>query len=218
MLIEAHELYRFHHRGGEEVRALRGVDFTLARGEFVALIGPSGSGKSTLLDCLAGLDDPDGGTVTVEGRPISRQPEPVRRRIRRGMGLMRQQGNLFSHLTVAENLAEVQQVAGQSDRGAAQHLLQEIGLSHRADAYPAALSGGERARAGLAVALAGDPRILLLDEPTGEVDAATEAAILLVLVARCRSGVGMVAATHNPALARAAGRVVGLREGKVQHG
>ena len=121
MLIEAHELYRFHHRGGEEVRALRGVDFTLARGEFVALIGPSGSGKSTLLDCLAGLDDPDGGTVTVEGRPISRQPEPVRRRIRRGMGLMRQQGNLFSHLTVAENLAEVQQVAGQSDRGAAQH-------------------------------------------------------------------------------------------------
>lgn len=218
MLIEARELYRFHHRGGEEVKALRGVDFTLDPGEFVALIGPSGSGKSTLLDCLAGLDDPDGGMVTVQGRALSRQPERIRRRVRRGMGLMRQKGNLFAHLTVAENVMEAQAVTGKPDMGAVRQILDEIGLLHRAGAYVPTLSGGERARAGLAVALAANPRILLLDEPTGEVDAATEAAILKVLAARCRGGVGLVAATHNPAFAQASDRVVGLREGKVQHG
>jgi putative ABC transport system ATP-binding protein len=217
MLIEARELYRFHHLGGEEVKALRGVDFSLAPGEFVALVGPSGSGKSTLLDCLAGLDDPDGGMVTVEGRPISRQPEAVRRKIRRGMGLMRQKGNLLPHLTVTENVLEAQSVVGRGDLSEVLQLLEEMGIAHRAGACPPALSGGERARAGLAVALAARPRILLLDEPTGEVDAATEAAIVNLLRARCAAGVGLVAATHNPALGKAASRTVGLAEGKVLH-
>ncbi len=213
--VEARSLYRFFRAGEEETLALRGVSLTVAAGEFVVVVGPSGSGKSTLLSCLAGLDEPDGGTVLVEGARMSHQPEPVRAGIRaRRIGFLAQSVNLFGHLTVAGNVAFVRALA--PNRG---HLgdgpLEWVGLAGRARAYPAELSGGESARAGLAVALANDPAVVLADEPTGELDRTTEAGVLDLLVVAARGGTAVVVASHSAAVAAVADRVVRLENGRV---
>lgn len=208
-------MYRFFRAGEEETLALRGVSLTVAAGEFVVVVGPSGSGKSTLLSCLAGLDEPDGGTVLVEGARMSHQPELVRAGIRaRRIGFLAQSVNLFGHLTVAGNVAFVRALA--ADRGRpGDGLLESVGLAGRAWAYPAELSGGESARAGLAVALANDPAVVLADEPTGELDRTTEASVLDLLVAAARGGTALVVASHSPAVAAVADRVVRLDDGRV---
>ncbi len=219
LALEAQELYRFFHSGEEEVKALRGVDFSLAHGEMVALVGPSGSGKSTLLMCLSGLDEPDGGKVSIMNEPMSRKPEAVKASLRaRYLGLMQQKNNLFSHLTVAENMAFAQGIARQQDAKKATGILIKFGIGERSGSLPGQLSGGEKARASLAAALAGGPRILLLDEPTGEVDAQSETAILSFLAEFCKEGGTVVAATHNESIARAASRVCTMRDGKLSNG
>jgi putative ABC transport system ATP-binding protein len=214
--VEARSLYRFFRAGEEETLALQGVSLTVAAGEFVVVVGPSGSGKSTLLSCLAGLDEPDGGTVLVEGRRMSHQPEPVRARIRaQRIGFLAQSTNLFDHLTVAANLSFVHALTADPHRPRRTGLLAAVGLDARARAYPGELSGGESARAGLAVALANDPAVVLADEPTGELDSATEADVLRLLVEAARGGVAMVVASHSPAVAAAADRIVRLDDGRV---
>ena len=219
LALEARELYRFFHSGEEEVKALRGVDFSLAEGEMVALVGPSGSGKSTLLMCLSGLDEPDGGKVSIMSEPMSRKPEAAKARLRaKYLGLMQQKNNLFSHLTVAENMAFAQGIAGQQDTGKATNILNRFGIGERSNSLPGQLSGGEKARASLAAALAATPRILLLDEPTGEVDAQSENAILAYLADFCKEGGAVVTATHNETIARAASRVCIMRDGKLSNG
>lgn len=214
-VLTGKELYRFFRAGDEETQALRGVSLTLTAGELVAVVGPSGSGKSTLLACLAGLDEPDGGTVRVCGSRLSHQSEQVRTRLRASwIGMVLQTGNLFDHLTVAQNV----QVTPRLVRGDRRHgtdLLAELNIDHRANAYPGQLSGGELARAGLAVALANDPAVLLADEPTGELDDATEAAVLDLLVDRARRGVAVLVASHSPAVAAAADRVLVLTDGQL---
>ena len=206
--IEARSLYRFFRAGEEETLALQGVSLSVAAGELVVVVGPSGSGKSTLLACLAGLDEPDGGTVLVAAERMSHQPEPVRTRMRaRRIGIMTQSSNLFDHLTVGANLAFL--------RPTRTDLLDRVGLSTRAGAYPGELSGGEAARAALAVALAADPVVVLADEPTGELDGATEATVLALLVAAARRGVAVIVASHSPAVAAAADRVVRLDDGRL---
>ncbi|HEY0812479.1 MAG TPA: ATP-binding cassette domain-containing protein [Pseudonocardia sp.] len=213
--VEARSLYRFFRAGEEETLALQGVSLTVAAGEFVVVVGPSGSGKSTLLSCVAGLDEPDGGTVLVEGARMSHQPEPVRAGIRaRRIGFLAQSVNLFGHLTVAGNVAFVRTLA--ADRGRpVEALLESVGLAGRARAYPAELSGGELTRAGLAVALANHPAVLLADEPTGELDRTTEARVLDLLVGAARGGAAMMVASHSPAVAAVADRVVRLQDGRV---
>ena len=219
LALEAQELYRFLHSGEEEVKALRGVDFSLAEGEMVALVGPSGSGKSTLLMCLSGLDEPDGGKVSIMNEPMSRKPEAVKARLRaKYLGIMQQKNNLFSHLTVAENMAFAQGIAHQQDAEKATSILNKFGIGERSGSLPGQLSGGEKARASLAVALAGTPRILLLDEPTGEVDAESEIAILSFLADFCKEGGTVVTATHNESIARVASRVCTMRDGKLSNG
>jgi putative ABC transport system ATP-binding protein len=214
--LEARSLYRFFRAGEEETLALQGVSLAVAAGELVVVVGPSGSGKSTLLACLAGLDEPDGGTVLVAGRRMSHQPEPVRARMRaQRIGILTQSSNLFDHLRVSANLAFVCAVAPSPSSSADRDLLHRVGLDARGGAYPSELSGGEAARAGLAVALAGDPVVVLADEPTGELDTATEAEVLALLVAAARSGVAVVVASHSPAVAAAADRVVRLDDGRV---
>jgi putative ABC transport system ATP-binding protein len=214
--LEARSLYRFFRAGEEETLALRGVSLSLAPGEFVAVTGPSGSGKSTLLSCLAGLDEPDGGTVLVGGRRISHQPEPLRARLRaRHIGVLFQSANLFEHLTVENNVRLSQGLANKDHRTDRTELLESVGLAARAHAYPSELSGGESARAGLALALANDPIVLLADEPTGELDSATEAQILDLLLSRAHTGAAVLVASHSPAVAAAADRVVRLADGKV---
>ena len=214
--LDASSLYRFFHAGEEETLALQGVSLTVGRGELVAVVGPSGSGKSTLLACLAGLDEPDGGRVLIEGERLSRRPEPERAALRaRRVGVLFQSGNLLDHLTVAENVVLAQQVAGRPNPGRAAGLLEALGLARRAHARPAELSGGETARAGLAVALANDPAVVLADEPTGELDSASEARVLDLLWAHAAAGGAVVVATHSPAVAAAASRTQHLQDGRV---
>lgn len=209
-------MYRFFRAGEEETLALQGVSLTVAAGEFVVVVGPSGSGKSTLLSCVAGLDEPDGGTVLVEGARMSHQPEPVRAGIRaRRIGFLAQSMNLFGHLTVAGNVAFARTLAADRGRRGDDALLESVGLAGRARAYPAELSGGESTRAGLAVALANDPAVVLADEPTGELDRTTEAGVLDLLVAAARGGAAMVVASHSAAVAAVADRVVRLEDGRV---
>ena len=213
-LLAARDLYRFFHAGDDEALALRGVSLEVEAGEIVAVTGPSGSGKSTLLACLAGLDEPDGGTVTVDGERRSRRPEEERAAVRaRRIGMLYQQGNLVGHLSVAGNLAVARSLGGGTT--APRELLERCGIAGRAHARPAQLSGGELARAGLAVALANDPAILLADEPTGELDAATAERVLTLLRERAAEGMAVVVVTHDDAVAAAADREVRLRDGRV---
>jgi len=217
--IEAFDLYRFYHAGEDETLALRGVSLRAAAGETVAVVGPSGSGKSTLLACLAGLDEPDGGHVELAGERLTRRPEPVRARLRaERIGVLLQSGNLFPHLSVADNVRLPMRLARRGDERRLAELLERVGLTGRAAARPSQLSGGEAARAGLAAALAADPPVLLADEPTGEVDAATEERILELLAERRDRGGTAIIATHSDALAARADRVVALRDGRVAGG
>ncbi|MFD0576030.1 ABC transporter ATP-binding protein [Dactylosporangium darangshiense] len=175
--IEAVELYRFYRAGEEETLALRGVSVRVDAGELVAVVGPSGSGKSTLLACLAGLDEPDGGLVRIGGLRLSHRPERERAAMRaRGIGMVFQTDNLLPHLTVAGNVDLAQRLAGRANRPYRDRLLAELGIASRAGALATTLSGGEAARAGLAVALAAEPAVLLADEPTGKLDDTTEGA------------------------------------------
>jgi putative ABC transport system ATP-binding protein len=215
-LIEARELYRFYHAGDDETFALRGVSVSVGPGELVAVVGPSGSGKSTLLACLAGLDEPDGGHVVVAGDRITRRPEQVRAELRgRWIGILLQSGNLLDHLSVLENIQAAQSLAPAARRLDPSMLLKRVGLSDRSSAHPTTLSGGEAARAGLAVALANDPPVLLADEPTGEVDAHNEQLLLDLLQERAASGHAVVVVTHSDRVAETAGRIVRLVDGRV---
>jgi putative ABC transport system ATP-binding protein len=217
-VLEARNLYRFFHAGDDETLALQGVSLTLEGGELVAVTGPSGSGKSTLLACLAGLDEPDGGSVSVDGTRISRRPEEERATIRGArIGMLFQQANLVGHLSVADNVALAQRMGnGSRDREWRDELLNLCGIDHRASARPAQLSGGELARAGLAVALANDPPVILADEPTGELDSVTAARVLDLLRARAGAGAGVLIVTHSPEVAASADREVRLLDGRVE--
>ncbi|TAT95977.1 ABC transporter ATP-binding protein (plasmid) [Rhizobium ruizarguesonis] len=218
-VLETTELYRFFHTGDDEVVALRGVKITLNPGEFTALRGPSGSGKSTLLACLAGLDEPDGGVVSVLGERMTRRPEPERARLRaRHFGMLMQSGNLFEHLTVRANVRLQMQISGHGRPEEIDGLLDSLGLGGLAGVLPAHLSGGEAARAGLAVALAAKPSILLCDEPTAEVDAGTEQLVIDRLIENCTSGAAVLVVTHSPALAARADRMIDIRDGGIVHG
>jgi putative ABC transport system ATP-binding protein len=213
--LEARSLYRFYRAGDEETRALQGVSLTVQCGEFVAVTGPSGSGKSTLLACLAGMDDPDGGSVRIAGQRISHRPEPERARIRaRHIGMLFQNANLLDHLTVAQNLSLVRGLTGRAAISRPD-VLTLLGLSERAGFYPSQLSGGELARAGLAMALASAPAALLADEPTGELDSVTESRVLDLLSDAAGRGTAILVASHSRAVAAAAARVVRLDDGRV---
>uniref|UniRef100_UPI003704CC37 ABC transporter ATP-binding protein n=1 Tax=Bradyrhizobium guangxiense TaxID=1325115 RepID=UPI003704CC37 len=188
----------------------------LTPSEMVALMGPSGSGKSTLLACLAGLDEPDGGHVELLGERLTRLPEADRAKRRAAsVGVLMQSGNLFPTLSVGDNVKLPMLLARKKDPAWTEKLLRGVGIAERRGARPGQLSGGELARAGLAVALAARPRVLLADEPTGEVDAATEGFILDFLNEQRQAGTAILVATHSRALADRADRIVRLRDGRV---
>ena len=215
-VLEATDLYRFFHAGDDETLALRGVSLRVEAGEVVAVTGPSGSGKSTLLACLAGLDEPDGGTVRLAGETLSRRSEPDRAALRaRHIGMLFQSGNLLEHLTIGQNVALAQRLGRTVNGDRRRELLDDLGLGKRSGAYPSHLSGGEAARAGLAVALANDPAVLLADEPTGEVDATTEQQVLALLARRAEAGGAVMIVTHSAAVAAIADRTIALADGMV---
>jgi putative ABC transport system ATP-binding protein len=218
-VLEAVDLYRFYHAEEEETLALRGVSLYVKEGELVAVMGPSGCGKTTLLACLAGLDEPDGGYVMLNGTRLTRRPEPERA-ARRGaeIGILLQSDNLIGHLSIDDNIRLQMHLAHRLDETWLDQLITLVGLQKRRRAYPSELSGGEATRAGLAVALATAPKVLLADEPTGEVDAETEAHILRLLEARRSNGDATLVATHSRALAERADRIINLFDGRVADG
>jgi putative ABC transport system ATP-binding protein len=216
-VLRARELYRFYRVGDEETLALRGVSIEVPAGQLLTVAGPSGSGKSTLLACLAGLDEPDGGSVYVNENRISHRPERERSALRaRHIGTLFQSANLLEHLTIRRNLELVQRIARARDRDRADALLDAVGLTRRSGARPSELSGGEAVRAGLAVALANDPDVLVADEPTGELDGKTEAEVLQLIRDQADRGTAVVVASHSAAVAAMADQVVQLRDGQVQ--
>jgi putative ABC transport system ATP-binding protein len=215
--VQALELYRFYRAGEEETLALRGISLTVGAGEMIAVTGPSGSGKSTLLALLAGLDEPDGGQVRLAGERMSHRPEAERTLLRRRVvGILRQSGNLVEHLDIGSNIALVQGMRGRRAplRRTVAELLDLVNLTHRAMALPGTLSGGELARAGLAVALASDPAVLIADEPTGELDLGTERRVLALMRQVTSDGAGIVVASHSAEVAATADRVLHLAYGR----
>jgi len=208
--------------GSTTVEILKGIDFTVERGEFVAIMGASGSGKSTLLGLLAGLDDPTTGTVALNGTVISRLPEDKLAQLRgKTLGFVFQSYQLIPTLTALENVLlpyELNEDSGGRKAGVerARALLESVGLGSRMEHYPVQLSGGEQQRVALARAFMLRPPIVLADEPTGNLDSANGSAVLKLLLELNRAeGTTLVLVTHDPALAEYATRKIVLRDGVV---
>jgi putative ABC transport system ATP-binding protein len=216
-VLEARGLHRFFRRGGDEVAALRDVSLAVAAGELVAVRGPSGCGKSTLLALLAGLDQPDAGEVRLDGRALTYRDAPDATALRREtIGVLPQSGGLVEHLRVRDNVRVAALVRGVHVDVEA--ILDSVGIRDRARAWPSQLSGGETARAGLAVALVGPPRLLLADEPTAEVSSAEEETLLALLLDTRPATGATVVVTHSDTVAAAAHRVLDLRAGRLVGG
>ncbi len=218
MLLEVRGAVKRFDRGGERFAALDGVDLELEAGEFVALLGPSGSGKSTLIHLSAGIDDPDGGSVHIHGRDLAQCSAKERARLRRReVGLVFQFFHLLPTLTVRENIELPVLLDGRRDAAETAALLDAVDLADRADHLPSELSGGQMQRAAIARALVTRPSLVLADEPTGNLDSVSGAAVLDVLERNVRdAGAGMLMVTHDQAVARRADRVVRLRDGKFE--
>lgn len=214
---------RRFHQGGTVLEVLRGTGLALAAGETVALVGPSGAGKSTLLHIAGLLERPDGGSVLIDGRDCGGLGETARTELRRRrLGFVYQYHHLLAEFSARENIMLPQMIAGtgrDAARARAEALLSLIGLTDRGEHRPARLSGGEQQRVAVARALANAPRVLLADEPTGNLDAETAETVLSVLLDLVRgSGMAALIATHNMELATRLDRVLMLRGGKLVPG
>jgi ABC-type lipoprotein export system ATPase subunit len=213
--------------GAAEVRVLKGVDLAVKKGEFLAIVGASGSGKSTLLHILGALDGPDKGTVRFEGRNLSEATEKELNHFRNKMvGFVFQFYHLLDELNVLENVL-LPAMAGtgivgwlgkrRAAKKRAKELLSEVGLSKRANHKPYQLSGGERQRTAIARALMNEPKILLVDEPTGNLDSETGNGILRIFEKLNSAGETIVMVTHDDTIAQRAGRIIELTDGKIEH-
>ena len=219
-IIRAKNLGKDYGQGATLTRALRGVDLEIPRGSFTCIVGPSGHGKSTLMHLLGALDRPSSGTVEIDGQEIFRLGDRELAALRaRKIGFVFQFFNLLQSLTAAENvetalmLAEVPD-AEHSQR--ARRLLELVGLGEKVDAKPGQLSGGQQQRVAIARALANDPPLLLMDEPTGNLDSAAEAEVLAVLDELNRGGKTVILVTHSSEIAARAGYLVRVRDGRIE--
>ncbi|HEV3149136.1 MAG TPA: ABC transporter ATP-binding protein [Chthoniobacterales bacterium] len=215
-LLEAKALTRDFDEG--QVKALRGVDFSIAEGEFVAITGPSGCGKSTLLQLLGALDRPTSGTLLYRGRSLPDDPNPAAYRARE-VGFIFQAFHLLPTFTAAENVQipmfEIDRSVSER-RERAIELLKLVGLENRLDHFPSKLSGGERQRVAIARSLANDPSLLLADEPTGNLDSENAHVVLELLIRLQRAhGRTMVLVTHDPTIAGRAGRILRMKDGRI---
>ena len=219
-LYELREVRRTYRTPAGEIRALDGIDLTIDAGEFLAIEGPSGSGKSTLLQLLGALDTPTSGSLVFDGRELGRLHDGELTRVRlRDVGFVFQTFNLIPTLTAAENV-EAAMVPLKGDRPArrerARALLEGVGLGHRADHLPSRLSGGEQQRVAIARALANQPRVILADEPTGNLDSTTSDEVVATLrELSVDQGVTVIVVTHAEDVARHAMRRVRLRDGHI---
>ncbi|HWH35438.1 MAG TPA: ABC transporter ATP-binding protein [Acidimicrobiales bacterium] len=219
LVVRARNLYRTFDQELAPVRALRGADLVVARGEFVAVMGPSGCGKSTLLNIIAGLDSPDEGEIEVAGEPLGDKDENALALMRRKhVGIVFQFFNLLEGMSVLENVVMPAVIAGLKRRAAetkARDLLDLLGLGDKARQAPGMLSGGQRQRLAIARALANKPTLLLADEPTGALDSEGGAEVLELFRRLHADGQTIVLVTHDQPVADAAQRIVRMRDGRV---
>jgi len=217
-LIDLSDIRLTLGRGPARTEILRGIDFNLAEGETVAILGASGSGKSSLMAVIGGLERATSGRTRVLGEDVSALDEDALARLRgRGIGVVLQAFHLLPTMTALENVMVPMELSGQADaRERAERELAAVGLAERATHYPAQLSGGEQQRVAIARATAPRPKLLLADEPTGNLDAQTGAAIIDLLFERVEAaGAGLLVITHDPAVARRASRTVRIADGRI---
>ncbi len=220
-LIDLNDIRLTLGEGAVRTEILKGVSLRLAPGESVAVLGPSGSGKSSLMAVVAGLERADAGQARLAGQDICGLGEDQLARLRgRALGIILQAFHLLPTMTALENVSVPLELAGVDDpRGRAAFELEAVGLSHRLTHYPAQLSGGEQQRVAIARATAPRPQLLLADEPTGNLDSKTGAAIIDLLFERAgHAGAGLLVITHDPAVAARAGRTVHMADGRLTDG
>ena len=218
-ILEAQDVHKTYHReDAPDVQALRGVELSVAEGEFVAVTGPSGCGKSTLLTVLSGLDLPSLGKVVIAGRDVTRSSERELAELRnREIGFIFQSFHLVASMTALENVAFPAELAGTHDAVArAQRLLDQVGLSDRMDSFPHQLSGGEKQRVAICRALVNRARLIFADEPTGNLDSSNGEQVLELLIAlQKEEGASLVLVSHSPEVVARAERVITMRDGRV---
>ena len=217
-ILETKDLRKVYGSGDTEVRALDGVDLTVEKGEFVAVVGTSGSGKSTLLHMLGGLDRPTGGTVTVDGKELSAmRDEELTIFRRRKIGFVFQNYNLVPVLNVYENIVLPIQLDGNApDKAYVERIIETLGLEAKLQNLPNNLSGGQQQRVAIARALAAKPAIILADEPTGNLDSATSLDVMgLLKVTAQKFSQTIVMITHNEELAQMADRIIRIEDGRI---
>jgi putative ABC transport system ATP-binding protein len=218
-ILVAEEVRKVYRSAGSDVVALESLDLAVPQGEFLAVMGASGSGKTTLLNCLSGLDEIDGGRVIVDGRSIHELPDAKRTRHRaESMGFIFQAFNLIPVFTATENvelpllLARVPEAEA---RSRARETLTRVGLGHRLDRRPPELSGGEQQRVAVARALAGRPRLVWADEPTGNLDSETASTVMDLLCELNEEGLTLILVTHDAGVAARADRLITVRDGQI---
>jgi putative ABC transport system ATP-binding protein len=218
-VIRLDDVRRDYRMGGEMVHAVRGVTLEIEAGDYVAIVGPSGCGKSTLLHLIGVVDQPTTGTVTIRGERVDRMRDAVATRFRLNhIGFVFQRFYLMPALSASENVELPMAEAGMAKaarRSRARELLSYVGIEGRADHRPAQMSGGEQQRVAIARALANKPALLLADEPTGELDAGTGTEVISLLGRLSADGTTVLVVTHDENLARAARRVIHMRDGRI---
>lgn len=218
-LVELKNIYKIYHMGDTEIHALDGISLTINKGEFVAIVGQSGSGKSTCMNIIGCLDVPSKGTYRLNGKDISKYSDDELARVRNKMlGFIFQQYNLLPKLTVEENVALPLLYGGYSDKEQKRRAiaaLKKVGLDAKAKNLPTQLSGGQQQRVSIARALAGDPSVILADEPTGALDSRTGREVMTFLRNLHKEGNTIVLITHDNSIAAQAKRIVRITDGRI---
>ncbi|NPV63811.1 MAG: ABC transporter ATP-binding protein [Methanotrichaceae archaeon] len=221
-MVELYGIERTFGSGENKISILKGIDLSIDRGEFVALMGPSGSGKSTLLNILGCLDRPSRGTLRLFSRDISSVSEDELAEIRRlKLGFIFQSFNLIGRISVLKNVEMPMVLSGMprdERRKRALDLLETLGMAHRIDFSPQSISGGERQRVAIARSLANDPEIIIADEPTGNLDTKNSLEVINILSDLNRGGKTIIMVTHNPETTKNCSRVIKLRDGRIMEG
>ena len=216
-MLQLNNVHRHYVTASETIRALDGITLSIKEGERIILLGPSGSGKTTLLNCISGLDTPTSGEYLFDGISVTGNSEDLTTFRRKNVGYVFQFFNLLQDLTVLENVLLIQELSGQRDVNRAKEVLSLVGLEGEIDRFPSEISGGQQQRVAIARSIAKNPKLLLGDELTGNLDTETSAKVMNVLTEACKKeNITTIMVTHDESLAKYATRVIRLDSGKVK--
>ena len=215
-MIQLNNVHRHYVMASETIRALDGITLNIKEGERIILLGPSGSGKTTLLNCISGLDTPTSGEYLFDGITVTGNSEDLTTFRRKNVGYVFQFFNLLQDLTVLENVLLIQELSGQRDVNRAKEVLSLVGLEGEIDRFPSEISGGQQQRVAIARSIAKNPKLLLGDELTGNLDTETSAKVMNVLTEACKKeNITTIMVTHDESLEKYATRAIRLDSGKI---